>query len=172
MFFIIYQLENYWSIIKLSCRPLTLNSYKAFLKNKNRSGKTLCFIFYKFLEKKRNSVIFYYLSPDLKFPPPSKKILLFLAAKFYFNPYWGYSYNMLFFSFKKGLNGQNHSSSDSHHHIKISLLAKFPCPQWADIPEFLTGVENMGSFNRYMGRRLGWGWLKCCWKISVKEFIR
>ena len=41
MFFIIYQLEDYWSIMKLSCRLLTLNSYKAFLKNKNRSDKTL-----------------------------------------------------------------------------------------------------------------------------------
>ena len=32
---------------------------------------------------------------------------------------------MLFFSFKKGLNGQNQSSSDYHHHIKIPLPAKF-----------------------------------------------
>ena len=57
---------------------------------------------------------------------------------------------MLFFSFKKGLNDQNHSFSDSHHHIKIPLIAKFPS-QWADIPGFPTGVENMGDLNRCMG---------------------
>ena len=52
LFFIIYQLEDYWSIMKLSCRLLTLNSYKAFLKNKNRSGKTLFASFFtKFLKK-------------------------------------------------------------------------------------------------------------------------
>ena len=59
--------------MKLNCRTLTLNLVKPFLKNKNRSGKTLCVIFYKMFENKKNSVIFYYLTPELKFPPPSKK---------------------------------------------------------------------------------------------------
>ena len=61
----------------------------------------------------------------LNFHQPVKQNLLFLPAKFDFNPHWGNFYNMLFFSFKKGLNGQNHSSSDSHHHIKIPLAAIF-----------------------------------------------
>ena len=52
----IYQFEDYWNIVKLSCRPFTLNSYKAFLKNKNRSGKTLSAPFSKKLKKK--TVIF------------------------------------------------------------------------------------------------------------------
>ena len=39
--------------MKLSCRLLTLNSYQTFLKNKNRSGKTLSASFStKFLKKK------------------------------------------------------------------------------------------------------------------------
>ena len=110
--------------MKLNCRLLTLKISKPFLKNKNRSGKTLCFVFYKIFENKKNSVIFYYLTPDLKFPPPSKKIIL--PAKFHFNTHWGNFYNTLFFSFKKDLNGQNHSSSDSNHHIKISAK-EFMC---------------------------------------------
>ena len=85
--------------MKLNCRLLTLNLFKPFLKNKNRSGKTLCVILYKIFENKKNPVIFSYLNPDLKFPPPSKKILL--PAKFHFNPYWGNFCNMLSFSFKK-----------------------------------------------------------------------
>ena len=39
--------------MKLSCRLLTLNSYKAFLKNKNRSGKTLSASFSTKLLKKK-----------------------------------------------------------------------------------------------------------------------
>ena len=34
LFFITYQLEDYWNIMKLSCRPLVRNLYKAFLKKK------------------------------------------------------------------------------------------------------------------------------------------
>ena len=49
-----------------------------------------------------------------------------LPAKSHFNLHWENFYNMLFFSFKKDLNGQNHSSSDSNHHTKIPLPAKFP----------------------------------------------
>ena len=33
------------------------------------------------------------------------------------------------FSFEEGSNGQNNSSSDTHHPIKESLPAKFPIPQ-------------------------------------------
>ena len=51
--FIIYQFEDYWNTMKLSCRPLTLNSYKAFLKSKSRSGKNLSAAFStKYLKKK------------------------------------------------------------------------------------------------------------------------
>ena len=39
--FIAYQIESYQNILTLSCRPLTFNSYKAFFKNKNRSGTSL-----------------------------------------------------------------------------------------------------------------------------------
>ena len=38
------------------------------------------------------------------------------------------------FSFEKGLNGQNHSSSGSHHPLKNSPLAKFPIPYWGTFP--------------------------------------
>ena len=52
LFFIIYQLEDYCNIMKLSCRLLTINSSKIFLKNKSRSGKTLSASFFaKFLKK-------------------------------------------------------------------------------------------------------------------------
>ena len=108
--------------MKLSCRPLTLNSYKAFLKNKNRSGKTLCFIFYKMFEKKLLCSITWPLTSNFQYP--AKKILL--PTKFHFNPLWRNFYNTLLSSFKKGLNGQNHSSSDSQDHIKIPFPAKFP----------------------------------------------
>ena len=39
------------------------------------------------------------------------------------------------FSFEKGLNGQNHSSSGSHHPIEKSPPAKFLIPyHWGDLP--------------------------------------
>ena len=57
MFFIIHQFEDYRNIVRLSCRPFTLYSYKAFSKNKNRSGKTLSAPFSKKLLK-QNIVIF------------------------------------------------------------------------------------------------------------------
>ena len=151
MLFIIYQLEDYWSIITLSCRPLTLNSYIAFLKNKSRSGKTLCFILYKMFEKK---ILLYSITWPLtsNFHHPVKKILLFLPAKFNFNPHWGNFYNMLFFSFKKGLNGQNHSSSDSHHHIKIPLPAKFPISPIGRYPSVSHRCWEHGGFESIQGR--------------------
>ena len=39
--FIDYQVENYRSILKLSCRPFAFASYQAFLKNKKKSGTSL-----------------------------------------------------------------------------------------------------------------------------------
>ena len=39
--FIVCQIEDNQNILKLSCRPLCFTSYKAFLKNKKRSGTTL-----------------------------------------------------------------------------------------------------------------------------------
>ena len=97
VFFIIYQLEDYWSIMKLSYRPFTFNSYKAFLKNKSGFGKTLCFIFYKMFEK---NYLLYSITWPLtsNFHHPVKKIIL--PTKFHFNPHWGNFYNMLFFSFE------------------------------------------------------------------------
>ena len=38
---ILCQVEDYRNILKLSSRPLALTSYKAFLKNKKRSGTSL-----------------------------------------------------------------------------------------------------------------------------------
>ena len=147
--------------MKLSCRPLTLNPYKAFLKNKNRSGKIIYFIFYKIFEKKKkNSVTFYYLTPDLKLPAPSEKKFILLPAKFHFNPQWGNFYNMLFLSFKKGLNDQNDSSSDSHHYIKIPLPAQFIISRMGRYLGVPTSVENMrrgGLELIHMGRLKGGG---------------
>ena len=67
-FFIIYQLEDNWSIMKLGRRPLTLNSYKDFQKNKNRSGKQV--IFYKIFEKqkKKSSYILFYYQQNFTSP--------------------------------------------------------------------------------------------------------
>ena len=93
LFFIIYKLEDYWSIMKLSCRPFTLNSYTTFLKNKNRSGKTLCFIFYKIFEKKNCYILLPDPWPDPWPLHPVKKILL--PTKFHFNPHWGNFYNVV-----------------------------------------------------------------------------
>ena len=156
--------------MKLSCRPLTFNSYKAFLKNKNKSGKTLCFIFYKMFEKKFLYSITWPLTSN--FHHPVKKFLL--PAKFYFNPLWRNFCNMLFFSFKKGLDGQNHSSADSHYHTKIPLTARFPISPMGRYPRVSHRCWEHGGFNQYIaggGGGGGVGGLKCCWKISVKEFI-
>ena len=62
---------------------------------------------------------------------------------------------MLFFSFKKGLNGQN-QSSDSHHHMKI-LPAKFPIFLMGRYPRVSPGVENIGGLESIHGGRLGGG---------------
>ena len=39
--FIVCQVKRYQVIVKRSCRPLAFTSYKAFLKNKKRSGTNL-----------------------------------------------------------------------------------------------------------------------------------
>ena len=39
--FLVYQVEDYQNIFKLSCKPLAFTSYKAFLKNKNISRNSL-----------------------------------------------------------------------------------------------------------------------------------
>ena len=132
-------------------QTVTLNSYKAFLKNKKRSSKSLCLIFYKFFEKKN---LLYSITWPLNsnFHHPVKKVLLLLPTKTQFNPHWGNFYNMLFFSFQKGLNGQNHSSSDSHHHIKIPLPAKFPISPTGTYPRVSHRCWEHGG-----GGRLGGG---------------
>ena len=44
--FLLYvQVEGYRNILKLRCRPIALASYKAFLKNKNRSATSLLLSF-------------------------------------------------------------------------------------------------------------------------------
>ena len=123
MFFIIYQLADYWSVMKLNCRPLTLNLFKPFLKKRNRSGETLYIIFYKIFEKKFCYILITW-PLNLNFHHLVKRIIL--PAKFHFNLHWGNFYNMLLFRFKKDLKDQNHSSSDSNHQIKIPLPARFP----------------------------------------------
>ena len=39
--FIVCRVEDYRNMLKLTCRPLALTSYKAFLKNKERSETSL-----------------------------------------------------------------------------------------------------------------------------------
>ena len=149
--------------MKLSCRPHTLNSYKAFLKNKNKSGKTLLHFLQNVWKKKFLYSITWPLTSN--FHHPVKKI--FVPTKFHFNPHWGNFDNILFFSFKKGLNGQNQSSSDSHHHIKIPLPAKFPISPMGRYPRVSHRCwEHGGSESIHTGEGL-----KFCWKVSVKEFI-
>ena len=48
------QVEDYRKILKLSCRPLTFTSHKAFLETKNRSGTSLlASVSAYFLKKKK-----------------------------------------------------------------------------------------------------------------------
>ena len=61
--FIACYCEDYRSILKLSCRPLAFTSYKAFLKNKKRSGTRLSASFSAwFLNKNISIVILCYLT--------------------------------------------------------------------------------------------------------------
>ena len=50
--YILYQVEDYRKRLKLSCRPLAFTSYKAFSKNKRRSGISLPISFSAWLLKK------------------------------------------------------------------------------------------------------------------------
>ena len=43
--FVACQVEDYKNTLKLGCRPLVCNSFKAFLKNKKRSGTNLLALF-------------------------------------------------------------------------------------------------------------------------------
>ena len=58
--FIVGQVEGYRNILKLSCRSLSFISYKAFVKNKKRSGTTLCASFCAWYLKKNISFIIFY----------------------------------------------------------------------------------------------------------------
>ena len=93
-----------------------------------------------------------------------------LPAKSHFNPHWENFYNTLFFSFKKDLNGQNHSSSDSNTTQKFPSQQNFPSPQWADMPGLPTSVENMGGLESIHGRDWGGGRGKMLLKIICEVF--
>ena len=61
--FIACQVEDYRNWLKLSCRPLAFTSYKAFLRNKKRSGTSLLASFSAwFLKENISLVIFFYLT--------------------------------------------------------------------------------------------------------------
>ena len=75
--FIVYQVEDYGNTLKLSCRPLAFTSYKAFLKNKKRSGTSLpASLYYMIFEEKYLSC--YILLPDQ----------ISLSDCFYLVTYW------------------------------------------------------------------------------------
>ena len=60
--FVVCQVGDYRSILRLGSRPLALLSYKAFLKNKKRSEKIFPASFSEwFLKKNSFIVMFYYL---------------------------------------------------------------------------------------------------------------
>ena len=56
------QVEDYWNMLKLSCRPLAFTSYKAFLKNKRSGTSFLASFSAWFLKKSISLVIFHYLT--------------------------------------------------------------------------------------------------------------
>ena len=63
VFFNLWQLEDHWNILNLSCRPFAFTTYKTFLKNKKWSGTSLPASFSAwFLKKHISLVIFYYLT--------------------------------------------------------------------------------------------------------------
>ena len=60
--FIVCKAEDYRDILKLSCKLLAFIAYKAFLKNKKRSGTSFTASFSAYFLKKNNSlVMFHYL---------------------------------------------------------------------------------------------------------------
>ena len=56
--------EGYQNILKLSCRPLAFTLYKAFLKNKKRSGTILPVLLCACLLKKNISRVIFYNWPN------------------------------------------------------------------------------------------------------------
>ena len=62
-FFInVCQVKDYFNILKLSCRPLTFTSYKAFWKNKKRSGTSFPASFSESFFFQKNSLAMFYLT--------------------------------------------------------------------------------------------------------------
>ena len=55
---IVWQVEGYLKILKLTFRSLAFTLYKAFLKNKKRSGTSLPGSFFAWLLKKNSSAMF------------------------------------------------------------------------------------------------------------------
>ena len=63
LFLLYLQVEVYQILLKLRCWPLALTLYKAFLKNKMRSGTSLPASFFAwFLKKNISHVMVYYLT--------------------------------------------------------------------------------------------------------------
>ena len=60
MFLFLCQVEDYGNILKLSSRPLAFTSYKAFSKNKKRSGTSLPASFSAWFLKKNIFIIIFY----------------------------------------------------------------------------------------------------------------
>ena len=60
--FIVCQVKDYRKSFELSYGPLAFISYKAFFKNKRKSGASLAASFSGWFLKKNISVIFYYLT--------------------------------------------------------------------------------------------------------------
>ena len=109
--------------------------------------KTLCFIFYKFFEKKNllNSIT-WPLTPN--FHHPVKKIILLLPANFHFRPHWQNFYNMLFSSFKR-------------FEWSKSLLLRFPPPH-KNFPSSKIPMSPMGRYPRVSHR---------CWEHGELQSI-
>ena len=55
--FIICQVEDYWNILKLSSKPFAFTSYKAFSKNKKRSGTGIPASFSAWFSMKNISIV-------------------------------------------------------------------------------------------------------------------
>ena len=58
-FFVVCQVEDYRNVLELSCKPLAYTSYKAFLKNKKRSGTNLPASFSAWFLEKNISLAFF-----------------------------------------------------------------------------------------------------------------
>ena len=58
--FLLFQVEDYPNILKLSCRKLAFASFKDFLKNKKRSGASLPATFSAWLLQKNIYLVIFY----------------------------------------------------------------------------------------------------------------